>query len=326
MKRLCAASALIASLASPSFADDKITFQLDWLPGGDKAPIYVCVQEGFCKDAGFDVTIASGRGSSEAITKLATGVAQFGSAGLDGVMAAKATEKVPVEAIMSIYNMPPDAFFTTKDKGIAAIADVKGKKVVTSPFTSSNVLLPLILKANGLSDSDITLTKADPGALGPLMFTGQQDVAIAWLTNVSRYTNQAKEAGKELVVLPWAEAGLETYSAALVTNSDYASANPELTKRFVAAFKKSLEFAQANPDKAAADVVAMVPELTVDDVKAMWEDTSKLIFNDMTEKLGLGSLDATRVASTWARVAEAQGLDPESLDPETAINRSYLPQ
>jgi len=28
-------------------AAQKITFQLDWLPGGDKAPIYVGLQRGF---------------------------------------------------------------------------------------------------------------------------------------------------------------------------------------------------------------------------------------------------------------------------------------
>lgn len=28
-------------------AADKVNFQLDWLPGGDKAPVYVAVQQGF---------------------------------------------------------------------------------------------------------------------------------------------------------------------------------------------------------------------------------------------------------------------------------------
>jgi len=90
----------MAHISSAS-AQDKVIYQLDWLPGGDKAPIYVCINEGFCADAGLDVSIAPGRGSSEAITKIATGASDIGSAGLGALMAAAATEGVPVTAVMS---------------------------------------------------------------------------------------------------------------------------------------------------------------------------------------------------------------------------------
>jgi NitT/TauT family transport system substrate-binding protein len=317
-------SALMAAVALPAQAADPVTYQLDWLPGGDKAPIYVCIHEGFCADAGLEVTIEPGRGSSEAITKLATGTSDIGSAGIEALMAARATEDVPVTAVMNIFNTGPHAFYTTADSGIATITDVSGKAVATSPFTSSNVFLPLVLGENGMSEADITLTKADPGALGPMLMTGQADAIIAWLTDVSRYTGQAEEAGKELVVLPWSEAGLELYSATLVASDRFLAERPEVAKRFVAAFKQSMEFAQANPEKAAAAVAAVVPELSAEDVTGSWLDASKLAFNDVTETYGLGALDAERLAATWARVSEAQGLDPSSLDPESIVDRSFM--
>jgi len=318
-----AMAAMVGSF--PAAAADLVTYQLDWLPGGDKAPIYVCIQEGFCEEAGLEIKIEPGRGSSEAITKIATGASDIGSAGMGALMAAKATEGVPVTAVMTIFNMGPHAFYTTKDSGIASIKDVKGKKIATSPFTSSNVFLPLVLADNGLSEEDITLTKSDPGALGPLLMTGQSDAIIAWLTDVSRYSGQAAEAGKELVVLPWADAGLELYSASLVAGDTFLEERPDVAKRFVAAFKKSLEFAYENPDKAAAAVSAQVPELSAEDVKGSWLDASKLAFNDVTEKFPLGTIDADRLAATWTRVAAAQDLDPASLKPEDAVNRSFLP-
>jgi NitT/TauT family transport system substrate-binding protein len=317
-------SALMAAVALPAQAADPVTYQLDWLPGGDKAPIYVCIHEGFCADAGLEVTIEPGRGSSEAITKLATGTSDIGSAGIEALMAARATEDVPVTAVMNIFNTGPHAFYTTADSGITSITDVSGKAVATSPFTSSNVFLPLVLGENGMSEADITLTKADPGALGPMLMTGQADAIIAWLTDVSRYTGQAEEAGKELVVLPWSEAGLELYSATLVASDRFLAERPEVAKRFVAAFKQSMEFAQANPEKAAAAVAAVVPELSAEDVTGSWLDASKLAFNDVTETYGLGALDAERLAATWARVAQAQGLDPSSLDPESIVDRSFM--
>ncbi|MAC80174.1 MAG: hypothetical protein CML66_19145 [Rhodobacteraceae bacterium] len=318
---LALAGALLAGAAS---AQDKVTYQLDWLPGGDKAPIYVCIAEGFCADAGLDVTIEPGRGSSEAITKIATGTSDIGSAGIEALMAARATENVPVTAVMNIFNTGPHAFYTTADTGIASITDVKGKKIATSPFTSSNVFLPLVLEENGMSEDDITLTKADPGALGPLLMTGQADAIIAWLTDVSRYTGQAEEAGKEIVILPWADAGLELYSASLVASDTFLAERPDVARRFLAAFRQSLQFAYDNPDKAAEAVAAVVPELSAEDVKGSWLDASKLAFNAVTDEYGLGTLDADRLAATWARVAESQGLDPSSLDPETIVDRSFM--
>lgn len=326
LKYLAPAIFLSSAIASPALALDKVTYQLDWLPGGDKAPIYVCIHEGFCADAGLEVSLEQGRGSSEAITKIATGTSDIGAAGIEALMAARASENVPVTAVMNIFNTGPHAFYTTKDKGIASITDVNGKKIATSPFTSSNVFLPLVLEENGMSEADIVLTKADPGALGPLLMTGQADAIIAWLTDVSRYTGQAEEAGKEIVILPWSDAGLELYSASLVASDKFLAERPDVAKRFLVAFKKSLEFAEANPDKAAEAIAAIVPELSAEDVKGSWLDASKLAFNDVTEKYGLGSFDPDRLAATWMRVAASQGLDPEALDPETVVNRSFLPE
>ncbi len=320
----CAASALTWSV-SDAWALDKVTYQLDWLPGGDKSPIYVCIEQGFCEEAGIEVAIEPGRGSSEAITKLATGSSDIGSAGLGALMAAKATEGVPVMAVMSIFNTGPHAFYTTAETGISTLTDVKGKKIATSPFTASNVYLPLVLADNGMAEGDIELTKADPAALGPLLMTGQTDAIIAWLTDVSRYAGQAKEAGKDIIVLPWSEAGLELYSASLVANETFLSERPDVAKRFVTAFKKSLEFAEANPDKAGAAVSALVPELNAEDVTGSWLDASKLVFNDVTNKDGLGVFEPGRLTATWTRVAAAQNLAPDAIDPESIVDRSFLP-
>lgn len=326
LKAWLSAMALTATIPGTALALDKVTYQLDWLPGGDKSPIYICVQQGFCEEAGIEVSIEPGRGSSEAITKLATGLSDIGSAGLGALMAARATEDVPVTGVMSIFNTGPHAFYTTQDQGITSLTDVKGKKIATSPFTASNVYLPLVLADNGMAESDIELTKADPGALGPLLMTGQQNAIIAWLTDVTRYTTQAKEAGKDIVVLPWAEAGLVLYSASLVASDKFLAERPEVAKRFIAAFKKSVEFAKADPVKAGESVAAMVPELDAAYITSAWGDASVLVFNEVTEKDGLGTFEPERLAATWARVAAAQGFDPSALDPESVVDRSYLPE
>lgn len=310
-------------MAGPAAAMDKVTYQLDWLPGGDKAPIYVCIHKGFCKDAGIEVTLEQGRGSSEAITKLATGSSDIGSSGIGALMAARANESVPVTAVMSIFNKGPHAFFTLKGNGITKVEDVKGKKIATSPFTSSNVFLPLVLADVGMTESDISVTKANPGALGPMLMTGRTDAMIAWMTNVSRYTGQAKEAGKEIVIIPWSSAGLDLYSSSLVASDKFLTERPAVARRFIAAFRKSIEYSGKYPTEAGKAVAAIVPEIEAAKAIGAWKDTSVLIFNEVTKKDGLGVFEAERLAATWKRVSQSQKLDAAKLDPETIVNRSF---
>lgn len=315
---------LATGAANIATAQDVVNYQLDWLPGGDKSPIYVCVEEGFCADAGIEVNIVPGRGSTEAITKIATGTSDIGSADIGALMAAAASEDVPATAVMSIFNTGPHAFYTLAGNGIETFTDIEGKSIATSPFTSSNVYLPLVLADNGLSEDAIDLTNADPGALGPLLMTGRTDAVIAWLTNVSIFEAQAAEAGKELIILPWSDAGLELYSAALIANDTFLAERPDVARRFVAAFTHSLEFANENPAAAGMAVAAIVPELDAAMVEAAWNDSSILAFNEITEIFPLGTFDADRLSKTWTRVAAAQDLDPAAFDPETVIDRSFL--
>ncbi len=68
-----------------------------------------------------------------------------------------------------------------------------------------------------------------------------------------------------------------------------------------------------------------MPELTAEDMTGSWKDASALVSNDVSAKLGMGTFfNADRLASTWARVAVAQDLDPAALDPEAVVDRSFL--
>jgi NitT/TauT family transport system substrate-binding protein len=78
-----------------------LTVQLDWLPGGDKVPVYVGIQQGFFDELDLDVSIASGRGSTDALTKMATGQAGIGSSDIGALMAARAQDNVSVVAVLN---------------------------------------------------------------------------------------------------------------------------------------------------------------------------------------------------------------------------------
>lgn len=323
---LPAFSLLLALSSMTAMAADKVNFQLDWLPGGDKAPVYVGLQQGFFAEQGLDVKVAQGRGSHDAITKLATGNADIGLSDLVALLQAKAAENVPVSAVYSVFSEAPHAFFLRSDSGINSVTDVAGKKVATAPFTSSNVFLSLLLNVNRVDESSITLLKADPGALNPMLLTGNTDVVISWITDSEVYKSQAKEAGKTLTILPWYDAGLEFYSTAIVASDRFLSERPDVAKRFIKAYAKAIDYTFKHPKESAAAVKAAVPEVDATVAEATIRSINGLVYNEASSKAGLGQFDAERLATTWNWTAKAQGLESASFDPEQAIKRGFIPE
>ena len=252
----------LACASASSWAADKVTFQLDWLPGGDKAPVYVAVQQGFFAEQDLDVTILQGKGSTDAITKVATGTADIGSSDIVALLVAKANDNVPVKAIYSLFSKAPYAFYALDDSAITGIKDVAGKTIVTSPFTSANVFLPLMLKKNGIDDSSVKVLKADPGALNPMLITGQSDIMISWMTDAVKNQQQAEQAGKKLTVLPWYDAGLEFYSSSIIASDRFLANQPDVARRLSPLMPKPSLIRGPIPNKAPLTCTKWSPKST----------------------------------------------------------------
>ena len=327
-RTLCLAGAVAWTTfnASAVLAADKVRFQLDWLPGGDKAPVYVGIKKGFFEDADLDVTVASGRGSNDSISKLATGNADIGLSDLVALLMAKAQNDVPVSALYSVFSKAPHAFYVPSDSDVKSVKDVTGKRIATSPYTSSNVFLPLLLEVNGVDPDSIKLIKADAGALNPMLLSGNVDVVISWVTDTVIYQQQAKSAGKTLQVLPWYDAGLEFYSTSVIASNRFINEHPDVTKRFVAAYKKAIEYTWAHPEESGQIVHDMVPEVDASTATDTINSIKSLVYNAVSDQDGYGAFTKERLVTTWQWTAKAQNIPIDSFDPESAINRQFTPQ
>ena len=108
----------IGASAQMAAAADAVDFQLDWTPGGISAAYYLGVEQGCFTDQDIDVTISRGYGAADAVTKVATGVADFSVTDLGVIIGTIAESDAPVKAIMPIVSQTPMAIAVMADSEI----------------------------------------------------------------------------------------------------------------------------------------------------------------------------------------------------------------
>ena len=310
--------------ATPALAQERVQLILDWIPDGAYAAFYAGVAQGLYREAGIDLTIQRGFGSSDTVTKVATNVAQFGIADIAAVMAGRVRAQTPVRAIASIYTRPPHSIFVLEGSGINSFKDLEGRSLAGAPGSSVRVFLPLVMRNAGVDISRVRLINADPATMGPLLVTGQADAVTGFLTNKPRFDTMAAERNRQVRVLQFADS-LQIYGNALIATEATIRGSPDLVRRFTAATVKSLEFARDNPDQAMTGMMAAVPGLNrVGDRGALDVHNSLTFDSDVARRVPTGSFERAQLQRTWEAVAEAQGFDVRSVDPTIFVSTASL--
>lgn len=316
---------LAAGLSGAALADDEVHLQTDWIPSGEHAMYYGGWTKGFWKDQGIDITITRGYGSGDTVTKVGTGAADFGVADLGAVLTAKARTGIPVKTIMMLYTHSPHSLFVLKSSGIDSFKGLEGKKIGITPGNSHKVYFPNVAARAGTDPDEIVWTMTDGAAMAPLLISKQIDAAPFYSIHHYYQNKAAKAAGEEIVVLPFEEVGFAIYAASMITTEEMIEEKPDLVKRFLTATQNAFKWAKENPEEACKLHVERVPEVALDDCMGSLEATLAFVFNDHSEKNGLGKYDPERLAFTWDVVADAQELD-KSWDPTQAVDVGLVPE
>ena len=317
--RTLLASALFALFSQSALAADKVRWLNDWLPAGDKAAIYLGVEQGLFAAEGIEVEIASARGGSDVVTKLATNSADFGSAGLASLLQAKARGEVPVVAVAPIYNKQPDAFFTTEGSGIESFKDIVGKTVATPTFSASSVVWPLLLERNGIDPASVKLLKLDPGALAPMLATGKVDATINWLTVAPGFVRALGEADKTLktILVGIRLRRLRPVAGSVAALRTAQSRGREEVRQGLPA---GTEERHRRPGCSGGRAEKRVAEVDQQQAEEQFAASVPLMQNEISDAEGRASTPSVWPPREW--VAKAQGMQIDALDPASAIDTS----
>lgn len=314
-----AAAVLAVGLSSaPASAQTPVTFQLNWTAGGANAGFAAAVGEGYYKAAGLDVTIVQGNGSGNTAQLVASGRSQLAYA--DAVAVSQLIAKgAPMKIVSTIYQSNPNEVSALKKTGIKSLKDLVGKKVAVPAGSSQGPMLPLLLKANGLKETDMTLINMPVAAMVPSLLQGQVD---AILGSMDAYQIQLEAQGAELDNFPFADHGVPTVATSIFASESFIKDNPEVLKKFIAASLKGWVFALDNQEKATRHVKAIFPDVN-EKLAAAELAAIKPLFCSGGAKF-IGKAEDAHWTRTQDLLAEVKLL-PAGQDPKSYYTSAYLP-
>lgn len=252
-----AAAMVLGANALTAQAQTALTFQLNWVAGGSNAGFAAAVVEGFYKEVGLDVKVVEGNGSGNTAQMAASGRAPIAYA--DAVAVNQLIAKgAPLKVISTVYQSNPNAVLALKKAGIKSPKDLKGKKVGVPAGSSQTTMLPLFLKANGLSEADTSLINMPPTSMVPSLLQGQVD---AILGSIDSYQIQVESQGAEVDVYRFADYGVPTVSTSIFASTQFLESNGDIARRFVAASLKGWSWAIDNQAKAIKDLKVVFPNV-----------------------------------------------------------------
>jgi len=312
------ASGLALAAGNTGAANTPITFQLNWVAGGANAGFAAAVAEGFYKDAGLDVTLVQGNGSGNTAQLVANGRSEIAYA--DAVAVSQLIAKgAPMKVLSTVYQSNPNEVSALKKTGIKSIKDLAGKKVGVPSGSSQTTMLPLLLKANNLTESEVNLINMPPTAMVPSLLQGQVD---AILGSVDSYQIQLEAQGAQTDNFMFADHGVPTVSTSIFASDNYIKNNPEVIKKFIAASLKGLYVALDNPEKAVKDLKSVFPEMNEKLATAELASIKPLLCSGGAKYIGKAE-DALWV-KTQDLLSEVKLL-PAGQDPKTYYTNAYLP-
>jgi NitT/TauT family transport system substrate-binding protein len=300
------AALAIVLQAGASLAADKVAFQLDWTPGGISSAYYLGAAKGCFSDQDIDITISRGYGAADAVTKVATGVADFSVTDLGTIIGTIAETKAPVKAIVPIVSISPMGLAVLDDSPIKTMKDLEGHSVGSSVGNAAMLYMPTGVELDGGDYSKVTPITADGAALNGLLLQGKIDSLASYVTSTVQLQSIAKASGLVVRSILFGDK-LDIYNASVFTSDKMIADKPDLVARFAKGVECSYDAAAADPTAAIDAITAGVEGMVRDTQLEAVPFAMDFAFNNAVFKKNGYKWDMARVDHNIELVNKANG-------------------
>lgn len=302
-----------------------VSLATDWAWQGVYAAYPVAKAEGFYAEEGIDITIDRGFGSGDTITKVATGVYDFGIADF-GVLLQFNAEN-PDEALTAVaimWDYSPLTILTLAGRGIETPQDLAGRELAAPAGSASRIMFPAFAQAVGLDPNSVNWNSVAPELREPLLVEGSVDATAPFLDAIITLQGMGVNPD-DIIAFHYPEYGLEIYGLALITRPEMISEQPDVVRGVVRATIRGWQHTIANPDNAIA-VLKQIDPLIDEQVERDRLDLAveRLIMTPWVEEHGFGAADPERIEAHIDAAVEAMGLERRP-DPAVLFTSEFLP-
>ena len=294
IRSFAAAAALFASVTA--HAETAMPFALDWKFEGPAAPYFVAVDKGYFSDAGLSVEVSPGKGSLDAIPKVATGAFPVGMADVNALVRfLDQNPGAPVTAVMIIYDKPPFAIVGRKSLGVENPKDLEGRILGAPPPDGAWAQFPIFANETGI---DVSTVKVEPVGFPtrePMLAEG--NVAAVTGFSFSSYLNLVRLGVPEddISTILMADHGVDLYGNAIIVNTEFAEKNPDAVKGFLEAVAKGWVDAIADPAAAMPSLTKRNPAADAElEQRRLQLAIDANVVTDYTSANGMGGIDQDR--------------------------------
>lgn len=231
---------------NPSETSEVIPTRLTmgYIPNIQFAPVYVALEKGYFRDAGFDVELEYGN-ETDAVALVGAGEQSYAIASGEQVLLARA-QGLPVTYVAAWYHEYPVGVVSFKDKKILVPENLAGTTVgIPGLYGASYIGFIALLDAGGLDEADVNLLSIGFNQVEAVA-TEQVESAVIYVANEPVVL---QHQGYEVDVIRVADY-LPLVSNGLITNEDNIQANPESVQAFIEALLKGIADTIEDPDEA----------------------------------------------------------------------------
>jgi len=258
---LAALAALAILLPAGAFAAEALKeIRIDWATYNPVSMVLKqkgLLEKEFARD-GIGIVWVQSAGSNKALEFLNAGSIDFGSTAGSAALVARINGN-PIKSIY-VYSRPEwTALVTTKDSKIAAVADLKGKRVAVTRGTDPHIFLVRALLGAGLTEKDITPVLLQHADGKTALLRGDVD---AWAGLDPMMAQAEIEDGAKLF---YRKADANTWGILNVREA-FLKDNPDIVRRVLAVYEDARKYSLANYDELKKTFIAVtkLPDAVVD--------------------------------------------------------------
>ena len=228
---------------APAWALEQVVLQLNWKHQFQFAGYYAAIEQGYFRDAGFEVTLRELQERADPIQVVLDGDADFGVAASE--LALHRAQGKPVVALATIVQHSPLILLVNR-RQVSTVDSLQGSRIMLTPHETE---LFAYLRREDITQFTTVLHSFDTKDL----MEGRVDAMSGYTTDEPYLLRQA---GFPYLIFNPTAVGIHFYGDTLFTTADRIKPSPERARAFRAAAIKGWRYALANPETVADLILA----------------------------------------------------------------------